>query len=695
MVEKRSNAKALATAKIGRVVTAFVLTLGSAIAAFGQTSSSTSAPIRLTFPPGSTRIVVSGAVSANGQDRYEVDVSAGQPLMLHLDSAPGAVAMGVTDASTKNELPGTGQGTPDFQALIPRSGAYYVDVTARRTQAMGRDLNGGGYVLSIEVPAPVRFGPGGVAAVRKGQTPGGLPVDYLLDAHAGQTLLLDLASPGGETSLNVSYLVNGHALTESKPSRHGQVAVRIPESTSFVISVSPANDQSVAYSLDIVVPAISLPDNPIYAGFPAVGRIVVVAQEASPGGGTAKSVFSSHDNGATWATALSRSDSAGSGNRAGLPTDGRIMGVTFRNGDYGFIVVARERSESGSLGPFLYATSDGGATWSPIELPFPKDVSPDLIAAFTPSSPRFIDDVDGSIAAGLILPGGSGRNLSYATSDGGTTWTVANPTSGTQTKRPGDQMKIVPAPVIPDAVQSQSALAACLSNSAVTVDPARIDASRMFNGKPIGSWIKQARDALSMPVTACDARVSPDGQKLAIAFLTCHDSQSATMPVSTILAVMDAHGNMTYLTDKDGTAYFNGYTTSNTANIYLLYGWLSNSQTVLVHAPGFDYGAGGSCEPTPWLSLNLNGQPGASFQTVNQAYASNSNDDLFYIGPSGCVGNPHEIHRVEAATGKDTIVYTASEESILILSGVSRRADGKIELHYHVPGGAAKTRLVP
>ena len=694
MVEKPSVALAPATAKIGRVVAAFVLTLGSAITALGQTSSPTSGAIRLTFPPGSTQIVVSGTVSANGQDRYEVDISAGQPLILHLDSAPAAVALWVTDASTKSELPGTGQGTPDFQALIPRSGAYYVDVMARRTQAMGTSFNGGAYVLSVEVPAPVRFGPGGVAAVRRGSTPGGLPVDYLLDAHAGQTLLLDLASPGGATSLNVSYLVNRHTLIESKPSGHGQVAVRIPESASYVISVGPANGSNVAYALDIVVPAISLPDNPIYAGFPAVGRIVVVAEEASPGGGNAKSVFSSYDNGATWRTALSRSDSAGSGNMAGLPTDGRIMGVTFRNGDYGFIAVARERSASGSLGPFLYSTSDGGATWSPVELPLPKDVSPDLLAGFAPSAPRFIDDVDGLMAVDLVLPSGSARNLSYATSDGGTTWTVANRTSGTQTQRPGNQMKIVPAPVIPDAVESQSALAGCLSNE-VTVDPARIGASRMFNDKPIGSWIKQAQDALSMPVSAFDAYVSPDGHKLAIAFLTCHDLQSMTMPISTIFTVVDVDGNVTYLADKDGTAYFDGYTTSNNANIYDLYGWLPNSHAILVYAPGFDPGAGGSCEPTPWLSLNLNGQPGARFQTVSRVYASRGNSDLFYVGPAPCYDDPREIHRVETATGKDTIVYTGPEQSILILDGVSPRADGKIELHYQVLGGAAQTLIVP
>ena len=557
MVEKRNVAIASGAAKIGRVVAAFVLTLGSAIAAFGQSASPTSGAIRLAFPPGSTRIVVSGTVSVNGKDRYEVDISAGQPLMLHLDSAPGAVALGVTDASTKRGLTGTGQGTPDFQALIPRSGAYYVDVAAIRTQANGMSFNGG-YVLSVEVPAPVRFGPGGVAAVRRGQTPGGLPVDYLLDAHAGQTLLLDLASPGGETSLSVSDLVDRHTLIESKPSRHGQVAVRILESASYVISVGPANGGTIAYALDIVVPAVSFPDNLIYAGFPAVGRIVVVAEGASPGGGNAKSVFNSYDHGATW-----------------------------------------------------------------------------------------------------------------------------------------NQMKIVHAPVIPDAVESQSALAACLSNHLVTVDPARIGESRMFNDKPIRSWIKQAQDALSMPVSAFDTYVSPDGQKLAITFLTCHDSQSASMPISTIFAVMDAYGNTAWLADENGTAYFDGYTTSNTANIYDLDGWLSNSQTILVNAPGFDPGAGGSCEPTPWLSLNLNGQPGARFQTVDQVFAANGNSDFFYVGPAPCYDDPREIHRVETATGKDTIVYTGPEQSILILDGVSPRAGGKTELHYHLRGGAAQTLRVP
>jgi hypothetical protein len=695
MVGKLSFAMAPATARIGRVVAAFTLTLGSAIAAFGQAPSPTSGVIRLVFPPGSTELTASGTVSANGRDRYEVDISAAQPLLLHLDSAPGAVAIEVTDASTQDELPGTGQGTSDFQALIPRSGTYYVDVMAGRTQAMGQSFSGGAYVLSVVVPAPVRFGPGGVAAVRGGLTPGGLPVDYLLEARAGQTLLLDLASHGGEASLSVSYLVNGHALIESKPARHGQVALRIPESTSFVISVGPANGSDVSYTLDIVVPAISLPDNPIYAGFPAARRIVVVAEKAGPGRGNAKTIFSSHDNGATWRTALSRSDSADSGNLVGLPVDGRITGVTFRNGDDGFIAVARVRPESGSLGPFLYTTSDGGATWSPVELPFLKDARPDLLAGFAPSAPRFIDAVDGSMAVDFLFPSGKARSVTYATTDGGITWTVTKPASGTQAQQPDDRMKIVPAPVIPDAVLSLDAVAGCLSSTGVNVDPARIGASRMFSGKPIGSWIKQVQGALSMPVAAFDASISPDGRRLAITFLTCYDSQSATMPISTIFAVMDGNGNVTYLTDENGTAYFDGYTTSNNANIYNLYGWLSNSQAILVYAPGFDPGAGGSCEPTPWISINLSGQPGARFQTVSRVYGSHGNSDLFYVGPAPCYDYPHEIHRVETATGKDTIVYTGPEESILILDGVSPRAGGETELHYHLLRGAAQTVVVP
>jgi hypothetical protein len=158
---------------------------------------------------------------------------------------------------------------------------------------------------------------------------------------------------------------------------------------------------------------------------------------------------------------------------------------------------------------------------------------------------------------------------------------------------------------------------------------------------------------------------------------------------------MDGNGNVTYLTDENGTAYFDGYTTSNNANIYDLYGWLSNSQAILVHAPGFDPGAGGSCEPTPWIFINLSGQPGARFQTVSRVYGSLGNSDLFYVGPAPCYDYPHEIHRVETATGKDTIIYTGSDQSILILDGVSPRPGGKTELHYHMLNGAAQTLVVP
>jgi len=252
-------------------------------------------------------------------------------------------------------------------------------------------------------------------------------------------------------------------------------------------------------------------------------------------------------------------------------------------------------------------------------------------------------------------------------------------------------MRIVPAPVIPDALSSLAAVTGCLADQGVTVAPARVGAARSFGGKPIGSWITQVQGGLSLPVVAYDASVSPDGRRLALTFLTCRGSQDLSMPISTIFAVVEGGRGVTYLTDENGMASFDGYTTSNTSNLYDLYGWLPGSQALLVYAPAYDYGAGGSCEPTSWAALSLVGRPAARFQTVNQVFGANGNADLFYVGPAVCVDDPHEVHHVKAATGSDTIVYTGSDQDVMVLDGVSPAAGGKTELRFHVPGGAAQT----
>ncbi len=402
------------------------MTLASASAAFGQATAK--APARLTFPVGSTRLVVVGDLDPGGTDRYVVSLSAGQLLMLRVDSAPGAVELRLSDASTNHELTSSRLGAVDYQGLVPRSGDYFVDVCATPSQAMGISSDGGLYGLTVEAPAPVHFRAGGVAAVREGPTPGGLPVDYLLGAHKGQTLLLDLRSPGGETSITVSDVDERVTFAAAKPAPRRELAVRLPTDGDYVVSVAPVGGKNVAYTLDIVVPAISLPEKPLFVDFPAPGRIVVVNETKPSIIDYEKAVYSSIDNGASWRTAVSPGSPVHPGEVADLPPDGEIVGLDFRNGQDGFMAITVEWEPDGSLGPFLCATSDGGATWSPVKLPIPKEfrsADSNRVAGVTPSAPSFADDEHGSMMARFFDSSGSFQDFRFATSDGGATWAVS------------------------------------------------------------------------------------------------------------------------------------------------------------------------------------------------------------------------------------------------------------------------------
>lgn len=667
-----------------------VLLFGIAAAAFGQTapvpsqaSPEVSDATRLAFPPGATRITVVGDDESSGPVRYLIDLSEGQPLILHLDSTLMGAELRVVDPSTGREIAGSGQGTADFRGLVPARGDYLVLVSTV-AQAPGGARRGGVYRLTVEAPATVRFGLGGVSAARSGPTPGGLPVDYLLQGKAGSTLLLDLTATGGELSLEVSELSSRRILFDSKPSERIDTAVRLPVDAAYLVTVVPAFGADATYRLDMVVPAIALPANPSYLGFPGPGHIVIVVAAGSPSGLSRKLVASSIDNGLTWREAVSPVGAVGPGEVADLPTNGRIVGVGFPSATDGFMSLSVERQPDGSLGPWLYGTTDGGATWFPVELPLPGSLEPVEVAALLPSAPQFSDESRGSLLVEVRSRGGSSVEVRYLTRDGGNRWSIeeSSPALG------------APGPVVPDAVGARSALAACLSEDQVAAGLKDSTRSQRFAGAAIGAWVARLAAGLAMPVAPLEASVSPDGRRLAVALVGCHPSRGLPLPF-TIFAVIDAHGKVSYLHDRDGREYFDGFFTANSEGLYRLYGWLAAGSTVLINAAPFNLGAGGSCQSTRWMAEGADGRMGAAFRTVNQVFAAKGNALLFYVAPDGCRGMPHEIHEVRTATGQDTIVYQGSSAVGIEVTGVSERADGMIELRYRENGGGERRLTLP
>ena len=639
--------------------TALFLLLGLAASAFGQAAPSAGAT-RLAYPAGSTRIHVRGNVAPGRPDRYVIYLSAGEHLILHIDSYAMVTAVEVVAASTGSQIAGSGQGTADFRTIIPLSGNYLVLVSAIANQE-ARNLGSTAYDLTVEVPAAVRFSSGQTAAVRTGPTPGGLPVDYLLGLTAGQTLLLDLSTAGqGGVAVDVSDLAGQDAVYKSEPSNHPQAALRIPTTGEYIITVAPEDGAHFTYRLDMIEPAIRLPAKPIYIGFPSPGHIVMVSQAEGSAGTDQETVYSSIDNGTTWPTTV---------------IEGKLAGAAFADGEHGYLTVAASRQGDGSLGPCLYATRDGGATWGPVEVPLPQEIDRTTVAGLTPSAPSFLYSPWGSIAVQVAFLSGSSQQFHYVTSDLGATWTITM----------GD-----PAPVVPEVMESQNELEDLLAGNQVQGGP---DASRIFQGKPVGQWISQVQAELSVLVLPSNALISPDGQRLAMELAGCHTSR---VPF-TVFAVIDARGRVSYLHDQAGKpVYFDRSFGGNYFALDRLFGWLADSQTILLYAPPYLNGGGGSVARTSWASFGIDGQPKADFWTANSFVPAKGNRMLFSVGPGGYGHRAqNEIHGVDTVTGNDTTLYTGAQEDSLEISGISEKPDGAIEVRFRVVDGKEQKLTVP
>ncbi len=212
--------------------------------------------------------------------------------------------------------------------------------------------------------------------------------------------------------------------------------------------------------------------------------------------------------------------------------------------------------------------------------------------------------------------------------------------------------------------------------------------------RPVGQWIAQTQEKFSTPLVAFNASVSPDGQSLAVELVGCHRSQDQPFPF-TIVAVIGPNGQVSYLRDQAGTPYFDGFFTGNSEGVYHLFGWLANSQTVLLFAEPYDLGAGGSCEPTDWISYGRGGQPEAAFQTVNGFTPAKGNGVLFYVAPDGCSGGENEIHEVQTATGIDTTIYAGPQDVGVEITGISETPGGSIVIRYRPFGGDERKLTVP
>lgn len=134
-------------------------------------------------------------------------------------------------------------------------------------------------------------------------------------------------------------------------------------------------------------------------------------------GSEAVALFKTTDAGHTW-TRVFINDPTVDGSNNSLPLGGQKGGFTFLDESRGWV---------GGSTPvdnyiYLYQTSDGGVTWSEVNLELPAGYES---AQTNNAGPQFFSATEGVLVVNLFLPVDPGTSMVvYRTTDGGVTWTA-------------------------------------------------------------------------------------------------------------------------------------------------------------------------------------------------------------------------------------------------------------------------------
>jgi hypothetical protein len=355
-------------------------------------------PVRLSFARGATTIMTRGRVPGSGIVNYVVGSAAGQPLMVSVQSPSLQESLSIRGASDGARLLDSEHQTY-WQGMLRVSEDYLIQV---RDGPPGEE-----FTLDIRAPAPVRFGPSGVSSQLSGHTPGGLPVQYVLAARAGQLLLANLVSSGTPGVIEVRGFEDGQMLTTPSDPQHG-LFLSLPSTENYLVTVMPPMASDGPYTLDLMIPAVAIPWSPIVA-FPGLGRACFWQSMRISTKASRKTIYSTVDDGKTWRTAVD------------LSTDGWITNIGFADENEGYLAAIN----GGGPHPLLFRTADGGAHWDRIDLPVPAGVDPESIRDAQTSPPSIpVGSESGIVGASVHIGNGESLEVRYATLDGGITWTA-------------------------------------------------------------------------------------------------------------------------------------------------------------------------------------------------------------------------------------------------------------------------------
>ena len=138
---------------------------------------------------------------------YVVAAQAGQIMLASVYSIDDDVYLGVTGLSDGVRLQRTAAGLTQFTGRLPATQDYRLTLAS--------PFGDSAFSLQVIIPARIQFQPGAISASIPGQLPGGEVNYYTAAARAGQTMTVQIISPGNDIFITVYGLSDGSPLVRS------------------------------------------------------------------------------------------------------------------------------------------------------------------------------------------------------------------------------------------------------------------------------------------------------------------------------------------------------------------------------------------------------------------------------------------------------------------------------------------------
>lgn len=209
--------------------------------------TSSPAPVveRIRFASGATQGTVEGFLPANGAKVFVMGVAAGQ--FVEMSATVGAIGRGLRFSIVGADgVVVKAMGEAYVRTVVPSTQDYYVTLVS--------DAGAVDYIMSVLIPARIRFAPGAISAEVRGSLAAGSVRHYVLRAFAGQQMLVVPRTTQGRLGLVISG-VDGQVLLSGRVAGSDYNGT-LPTTQDYLIFVRAEGESSADYTLEITIPPL-------------------------------------------------------------------------------------------------------------------------------------------------------------------------------------------------------------------------------------------------------------------------------------------------------------------------------------------------------------------------------------------------------------------------------------------------------